>query len=59
MFNFFKPKCPICKMVLEKGKQYPEGFGEKFCSEACKEEYGKQLEQAQSGHSKGGGGCCH
>jgi len=46
-------------MVLEKGKQYPEGFGEKFCSEACKEEYGKQLEQAQSGHSKGGGGCCH
>lgn len=57
MFNFFKPKCPICKMVLEKGKDYPEGFGEKFCSESCKEEYRKILDKGQSQHS--GGGCCH
>ncbi|MEK7085448.1 MAG: hypothetical protein AAB953_00340 [Patescibacteria group bacterium] len=57
MFNFFKQKCPICKMVLEKGKNHPEGFGEKFCSENCKEEYRKQLDGNQSQHS--GGGCCH
>ncbi|MEK7652639.1 MAG: hypothetical protein AAB334_01695 [Patescibacteria group bacterium] len=58
MFNFFKKKCPVCKTGLEEGKNYPEGFGEKFCSENCKEEYGKQLAQKPSQHSHGGG-CCH
>ncbi len=56
MFGIFKKKCPICKMELEKGKTYPEGFGKKFCSESCKEEYGKQSEKEQS---KKSGGCCH
>lgn len=56
MFNLFKKKCPICKMELEKGKDYPEGYGKKFCSDECKEEYRKTLVKEQS---KTGGGCCH
>ncbi len=57
MFNFFKQKCPVCKMELEKGKAYPEGFDKKFCSANHKDEYRKQLAKEQSQHS--GGGCCH
>jgi len=57
MFSFFKQKCPICKMELEKGKTYPEAFGKKFCSENCKEEYRKQLAKEESQQSRGG--CCH
>lgn len=57
MFKFFKQKCPICKMELEKGKDYPEEFGKKFCSENCKEEYRKQL--AKGGSQPSRGGCCH
>ena len=57
MFKLFKQKCPVCKMELEKGKDYPEGFGKKFCSENCKEEYQKQLAKEKSQHSSGG--CCH
>ena len=64
MFGIFKEKCPVCKMGLEKGKTYPEwfdtahhkGFGKQFCSESCKEEYGKQSEKEKS---KQDGGCCH
>ncbi|MCX6751215.1 MAG: hypothetical protein NT161_00370 [Candidatus Nomurabacteria bacterium] len=56
MFNIFKEKCPVCKMELEKEKDYPMESGKKFCSENCKEEYGKQSE-TQSHHSSGG--CCH
>ena len=55
MFNFFKKKCPICKMELEEGKDYAEGYGKKFCSENCKEEYRKRMVKAQSKPS----GCCH
>ncbi|HCY17990.1 MAG: hypothetical protein UR62_C0004G0008 [Candidatus Nomurabacteria bacterium GW2011_GWF2_35_12] len=57
MFNIFKEKCPVCKMELEKGKDYPEEFGKKFCSENCKEEYKKQPVREHSQHS--GSGCCH
>ena len=57
MFNIFKEKCPICKMELEKGKTYPEGFGKQFCSESCKDGYGKQSEKEKS--KKSGDGCCH
>ena len=57
MFNIFKEKCPVCKMALEKGKDYPIESGKKFCSENCKEEYKKQSISEQSHHS--GGGCCH
>lgn len=57
MFNFFKKKCPVCKMELEKGKTYPEGFGKNFCSENCKEEYQKKTPKEQSQHSRGG--CCN
>ena len=56
MFGLFKQKCPTCKMELEKGKDYSEGFGKKFCSENCKEEYRKQAAKEQSGKSSG---CCH
>ena len=56
MFNLFKKKCPICKMELKEGKDYPEGYGKKFCSENCKEEYRKRLAKEQS---KPSGGCCH
>ncbi len=55
MFNLFKKKCPVCKMELEKGKNYPEGYGKKFCSEECKEEYRKKAVKEQS---KSSGSCC-
>ena len=55
MFNFFKEKCSICKMELKEGKEYPEGYGKKFCSDNCKEEYRKKLVKEQS---KSPGGCC-
>lgn len=55
MFNFFKKKCPICKMELKEGENYPEGFGKKFCSDECREEYRKKLAKEQSKS----GGCCH
>lgn len=35
-------------MELEKGKEYPEGFGKKFCSENCREEHRKKLAKEQS-----------
>ena len=57
MFNLFKQKCPVCKMELKKGKDYPTADGKKFCSENCKEEYQKQMAQGQGQHK--GGGCCH
>jgi len=57
MFGLFRKKCPICKMELEEGKNYPEEFGKKFCSESCKGEYQKRLAKEKSQHSKGG--CCH
>ena len=53
---FFKEKCPVCKMELKQGKEYPEGYGKKFCSENCKEEYRKKLVKEES---KQGGGRCH
>lgn len=56
MFNIFKKKCPVCKMTLAEGKKYPEGFGKKFCSENCKEEYRQRLVKEQSESPKG---CCH
>lgn len=57
MFNLFKKKCPVCKMELEEGEHYPSGFGKKFCSDECREEYRKKLVKEQSGAS--GGGRCH
>lgn len=57
MFNFFKQKCPVCKMALEKDKAYPEESGKKFCSESCKEEYRKQSAGEHSENSHGGH--CH
>jgi len=56
MFNIFKKKCPSCKMVLEEGKNYPEWFGKRFCSESCREEFRKKIASEQAKHSKG---CCH
>ena len=43
-------------MELVKERNNPEGFGKEFCSESCKEEYGKQSEKEKS---KQDGGCCH
>ena len=57
MFNLFKKKCPVCKMELKEGGYYPGGFGKKFCSDECREEYRKKLAKEQSGSS--GGGRCH
>lgn len=56
MFKLFKQKCPICKMELMEGKDYPEGAGKKFCSEECRETYRQNLIKGQS---KAGGGSCH
>lgn len=55
MFNFFKKKCPVCKMELKEGREYPGMDGRKFCSEECKAEYKKRLQNEQS---KSGGCCC-
>ncbi len=55
MFKLFTKKCPVCKMELQEGKDYPEGSGKKFCSEECRETYRKKLVKGQS---KAGGGCC-
>lgn len=43
-------------MELGKGKDYPQGYGQKFCSTDCKEEYRKKMAKEQSQSS--GGGCC-
>ena len=51
MFNLFKEKCPVCKMNLEKGKEYPQAGDKKFCSENCKVESEKPKQS--------GGSCCH
>lgn len=48
MFNLFKKKCPVCKMELKEKKDYPKGWGKKFCSEQCKEEYRKKILKEQS-----------
>lgn len=56
MFNFFGKKCPQCGMVLEKDKNYPEGYGKKFCSEYCREEYRKKMVKEKSQSS---GKSCH
>lgn len=42
-------------MELEKGKEYPKGFGKEFCSENCREEYREKAVKEQSESSKG---CC-
>jgi len=55
MFRLFKQKCPICKMELKENSI--EGFGKKFCSEECREEYHKRLAKEQSQRSRSG--CCH
>ena len=56
MFRIFKQKCPICKMELKEGEKHPEGFGKRFCSENCREEYRKTIVKEQSHKSHG---CCH
>lgn len=56
MFKLFRQKCSVCKMKLEDGKKYHEGFSKKFCSENCREEYRKEMVKEQSKSSKG---CCH
>lgn len=57
MFNIFKKKCPVCKMELKKDKEYPEGFGKKFCSEECRESYRKEMLKEEQSHKSRG--CCH
>ena len=60
MFNFFKKKCPVCKMELEKGKEYPKLGDVELCSENCKDEYSKTMSANQGDHSHhSGGGYCH
>jgi YHS domain-containing protein len=56
MFKIFRKKCPVCEMELTEEKDCPEGFGKKFCSQECREEYRKKLAKEQS---KPGGSCCH
>ncbi len=56
MFNFFKAKCPVCKMKLDRDRSYPEISGQKFCSNGCKDKYQKSMPKADS---KDAGGCCH
>jgi Fe-S cluster biosynthesis and repair protein YggX len=44
-------------MALEKGKKYPEGFGKRFYSERCKEQYQQWLARKDQ-PKRSGGGCC-
>ncbi|PIT96615.1 hypothetical protein COT82_02245 [Candidatus Campbellbacteria bacterium CG10_big_fil_rev_8_21_14_0_10_35_52] len=57
MLNIFKKRCPICKMELAEGKEYPEEYGKKFCLENCREEYRKKIVEEQS-KAVSRGGCC-
>lgn len=43
-------------MELKDGQQYSEGYGKKFCSENCKEEYRRKLVKEESAS---GGKSCH
>jgi len=54
MFNLFKKKCPVCGLELERGKNYLEEFGRKFCSDYCREKY-----RLKKKRSKQSAGCCH
>ncbi len=55
MFSLFEKKCPVCKMKLDKERNYPEGFGKTFCSEGCKDNYGKKMEKDKE---RGSDSCC-
>lgn len=57
MFKIFKKKCPIYGMELKDGQKYPEGFGKKFYSERCKDQYRLLLIKKEQPH-KSKGGCC-
>ena len=57
MFNLFKKKCPVCGLAIEPGKNHPEGWGQKFCSDRCREEYRQKIVKEKQ--AKGSGGCCH
>jgi predicted nucleic acid-binding Zn ribbon protein len=54
MFKLFKKQCPVCKMELK--ENYVEGFGNKFCSEECREIFRKKLAEEQS--KSNSCGCC-
>ena len=45
MFGLFKPKCPVCRMPLERGMR--------FCSEKCEKEF-----KDKAGKLAKGGSCC-
>ncbi len=55
MFNIFKKKedeeekCSVCKMGLEKGKDYPTEGDKKFCSDSCKSKHNEQSSSEISG----------
>lgn len=53
MLSIFQKKCPMCRMKLEKGREYPSENGKKFCSESCRDAYKKGRNDHSSGHS-----CC-
>ena len=57
MSNLIKEKCPVCKMELEEGKNYPDCCGRKFCSEKCEKEYREKSIKEQSNSGRGCG-CC-
>ncbi len=57
MFNLFKKTCPVCGLELEKGKNCPEGWGQKFCSDGCREKYRQEIIKERQ--SKKSSGCCH
>jgi len=42
-------------MELEKGKEYPEALGKRFCSEKCRDAYSEKEAKKMP---KKGGGCC-
>lgn len=52
-FGLLNRKDPVCGMKEEKGKGIDDkDSGKWFCSETCKQQYGK-------GTGKRKGGCCH
>ena len=59
LFGLFKKKDPICGMKEEKGKGLVDETGNWFCSQNCKDEFGKKVKEHESKMQKQGGSCCH
>ncbi len=58
VFGFFKKKDPVCGMKEEEGKGFiDKTTGHWFCSQSCKDEFGRRIKAQEKKMSKPS--CCH